>query len=87
MKSYENPDPLQNVNTKCCKKCKETKTLAQFGFMNKARLVYRTECRDCRNKICKEEYAKRKEKKQQEPESIHIDNLITCPSCCHSFSK
>jgi hypothetical protein len=35
MKSYDNPNPNQHINTKCCKKCGETKTLSNFGFMNK----------------------------------------------------
>lgn len=83
MKSYDNPDPNQHINTKCCKKCGETKTLSNFGFMNKVKLAYRSECRDCRNAMYKEEYMKRKEKIK--PPSV--DHIITCPSCNHCFSK
>lgn len=87
-KQYENHDPMQHTTTKTCKKCQSTKTLSNFGFMNKAKLVYRSECRDCRNIMYKGEYAKRKEKvKQQRPEAAVVDHSITCPSCNHSFSK
>jgi len=82
-KQYENPDPLQHSTQKTCKKCQETKFLSQYGFMNKSKLVYRSECRDCRNKLYKDEYLKRKGKIKP----ANVDHVITCPSCNHCFSK